>query len=66
MQPIRLETADGDHVHDAVIPPFLPTRHQPTGAPDVVTWGVRVFKLHAWVDGEPIVYRECFAVAVVP
>ena len=58
MLKVRLETTDGDHVTDAVMPPF-------ETLPSVVMWGVRVFKLYD--KGCPGVlprYRETFAVAV--
>lgn len=60
---IRLLTADGALVHDASIPPFRPTTQQPTGAPDVILWGARVFKI-SQPQGDRVVYREAVAYAL--
>lgn len=59
---IKLETANGDFVHEQEIPPFQTP-------PDVLGWGDRVFKLHAprpRGTTDAAVYRECFAYALVP
>lgn len=73
MQEIRLETSDGCYVVTGLIPSFQTW-------PAVVIWGERVFRLHlpeAEVDhtgavrvtplkeGEVLIYREVFFVAVV-
>ncbi len=58
---IKLETANGDFVHEQEIPPF-------TTPPDVIGWGDRVFKNHG-TEKRPngyTIYRECFAYALVP
>ena len=58
---IKLETANGDFVHEQEIPPF-------NTSPDVIGWGDRVFKLRG-IEKHPdgySIYRECFAYALVP
>ena len=56
---IRLETDDGRYVATAEMPPFQDW-------PEAVTWGQRVFQLQTkGKEGEPTVYREVFAVAVL-
>lgn len=57
---VKLETSEGNFVHEGVLPPFNP-------APEVVFWGIRVFKQHA-IEKRPdgyTIYREVFAVALV-
>ncbi len=54
---VRLETAKGEFVTDGDMPPF-------NELPEVVMWGVRLFKLvavEARLLDEPAIYRECFA-----
>lgn len=46
---VTLNTAKGDFVQRVTIPSFL------TGNPEVILWGMRVFKLH---DADK--YREVF------
>lgn len=55
---VKLETSDGEHVGHSHVPPF----NKP---PDVLLWGDRVFKLHEDAKHGAVVYRECFAVAIV-
>lgn len=59
---IALTTAEAALVTHAEIPDYL------TGPPAVVGWGDRVFQLHAPATSPETaaIYREVFAVALVP
>lgn len=57
--PIILQTAQGELVARATIPPFAPL-------PGLVLWGVRAFTLHdPGLSGAPPSYREALAAHVV-
>jgi hypothetical protein len=60
---IILQTDTGEFVQNAEIPEFI------MGAPKVIGWGDRVFELQVIEESQPetgIIYREVFALALVP
>jgi hypothetical protein len=60
MMNVQLETRTGDLVTTGRVPPF----NEP---PEVLLWGVRVFRLHDKGDGmvRPTIYREAFATYLI-
>lgn len=54
---VRLETREGELVTNGRVPPF-------NIAPEVLLWGVRVFR-HHYTGGDVEIYREAFATYLI-
>lgn len=57
MMRVRLETREGELVTNGRVPPF-------NIAPEVLLWGVRVFRHHGTDNGVEV-YREAFATYLI-
>jgi hypothetical protein len=58
MMRVRLETREGELVTMGRVPPF-------NIAPEVLIWGVRVFRWHERAKDQTEVYREAFATYLI-